>query len=314
MIAFGPVPSRRLGRSLGINNMPPKCCSYSCIYCQIGRTVRRRIERRKFFEPERILREVELHLVKLRETGEPIDYLTFVPSGEPTLDKNLGREIQALASLGIKVGVITNASILWREDVRADLAEAYWVSLKIDAATEKAWRKLNRPHPALKMSSVIDGLIRFAKSFRGDLVTETMLVRGVNDEAGRLQELSDLLDQVNPRCCYLATPTRPPAESWVLPPTAEVLSECYSLLAARLPAVECLTAGDEGQFTVTRSAVQDLLSITAVHPMEEEAVEKFLQKAGADWTLIERLLENGRIIKTEFEGKQFYRKAPATVL
>jgi wyosine [tRNA(Phe)-imidazoG37] synthetase (radical SAM superfamily) len=309
MITFGPVPSRRLGRSLGINNITSKCCSYSCVYCQIGRTVRRRIERQEFFEPEEILREVEAHLEKLREVGEAIDYLTFVSNGEPTLDMNLGREIRALAPLGIKIGVITNASLLWREEVREDLAEADWVSLKIDAAGERVWRKLNQPHPALRLSSVTHGLLKFAQSFRGDLVTETMIVRGVNDDAGRLLELSDVLSQVNPRCCYLAITTRPPTEAWVKAPTAEVLSACYRSLAAELPAVECLTSGDDEHFAHTGSVDQDLLSITAVHPMGRTAVEEFLQKAGADWKLIEQLLEKGQIVETEFEGKQFYRKS-----
>ena len=235
MIAFGPVPSRRLGRSLGINNILAKVCSYSCAYCQIGRTLRRRIERQEFFKPEQILREVETHLEKAQKAGEAIDYLTFVSNGEPTLDRNLGRAIHALVPLGIKIGVITNASLLWKEDVRTDLAEADLVSVKLDAAGERVWRKLNRPHPALRMPSVINGLLRFAESFSKDLVTETMLVKGVNDETGQLQELAELLSEVNPRRCYLALPIRPPAEAWVQPSTSEDLSEGYALLAGQTP-------------------------------------------------------------------------------
>lgn len=310
MIVFGPVPSRRLGRSLGINNLPNKRCSYSCVYCQIGRTVSRQIERQEFFEPEQILRQVEVHFEKVQKIGEPVDYLTFVPNGEPTLDTNLGRAIRVLKPLSIKVGVITNASLLWRGGVRTDLAEADWVSVKIDAAEEKTWRRLNKPHPALRISSIIDGLLQFAESFQGDLVTETMLVRGVNDDAARLLELSNLLSQVSPRCCYLTTPTRPPAETWVQAPTAEVLVGCAAFLAAEVPEVECLTLGDEEQFTLTGAVDQDLLSITAVHPMEQKAVERFLRKADADWIVMEQLLEKGSIVRTDFEGKKFYRKAP----
>lgn len=314
MIAFGPVPSRRLGRSLGINNLPAKWCSYSCAYCQIGRTVRRRTERQEFFQPDEILRQVEAHLEKLQRAGDPVDYLTFVANGEPTLDINIGGQIRALKPLGVKIAVITNASLLWRGSVRADLAEADWVSIKVDTIEEKVWRKLNKPHPTLRMSSVLRGLFEFAEAFSGKLVTETMLVRGVNDEASLLQKLSDVLSQVNPRCCYLAIPTRPPAEAWVKPPSKKIVSQCHALLAAQLPAVECLTPDDEGKFTVTDSAVRDLLSIIAVHPMEQKAVKKFLAKAGADWTAVEQLLQNGRVIKAEFAGKQFYRKAPAEVL
>ncbi len=121
MLTFGPVPSRRLGRSMGINNIPPKICTYSCVYCQVGSTIKMRIKRQIFFEPEEILQEVKKKIEKVHEVGENIDYLTFVPDGEPTLDINLGREIDLLKPLGIKMGVITNASLIWREDVRNEL-------------------------------------------------------------------------------------------------------------------------------------------------------------------------------------------------
>ncbi|MFO7742846.1 MAG: radical SAM protein, partial [Anaerolineae bacterium] len=134
MIAFGPVPSRRLGRSLGINNIPPKICTYSCAYCQLGRTIKMEVERRPFYEPEDILRHVQDKVEKSEGAGEAIDYLTFVPDGEPTLDANLGHEIELLQPLGIKIAVISNASLVWREDVREELGQADWVSLKVDAA------------------------------------------------------------------------------------------------------------------------------------------------------------------------------------
>ncbi|GAH79790.1 unnamed protein product, partial [marine sediment metagenome] len=121
MITFGPVPSRRLGRSLGINNIPPKVCSYSCVYCQVGRTLNIQVERRTFYEPEKILEEAFDRVKKTEKIGEAINYLTFVPDGEPTLDKNLGRTIELLKPPGIKIAVITNGSLIWREDVREEL-------------------------------------------------------------------------------------------------------------------------------------------------------------------------------------------------
>jgi wyosine [tRNA(Phe)-imidazoG37] synthetase (radical SAM superfamily) len=126
MMTFGPVPSRRLGRSLGINNIPHKTCTYSCVYCQVGRTRRFQLERAEFYEPEAIAREVRKRTAKLRELGEGIDYLTFVPDGEPTLDLNLASTIELLKPLGIRVAVITNGSLLGREDVRATLMGADW--------------------------------------------------------------------------------------------------------------------------------------------------------------------------------------------
>ena len=114
MIAYGPVPSRRLGQSLGINNIPPKICTYSCIYCQIGRTLNMHVNQQAFYEPKDILKDVKNKVKEAKSKKEPIDYLAFVPDGEPTLDINLGEEIEMLNSLGIKIAVITNASLLWK--------------------------------------------------------------------------------------------------------------------------------------------------------------------------------------------------------
>jgi wyosine [tRNA(Phe)-imidazoG37] synthetase (radical SAM superfamily) len=181
MIAFGPVPSRRLGRSLGINNIPPKICTYACVYCQLGRTIKMRVERDAFYEPEEILRDVRGKVEKARGAGEAIDYLTFVPDGEPTLDLNLGRAIDLLKPLGIKIAVITNSSLMWHEDSREALMQADWVSLKVDAVREDIWRRVDRPHGTLQLASIQDGILGFAKTYTGHLVTETMLVEGIND-------------------------------------------------------------------------------------------------------------------------------------
>ena len=124
MIAYGPVPSRRLGQSLGINNIPPKVCTYSCVYCQVGRTIDMQAERSAFYEPDDILKEVESSVQKAVDAGERIDYLTFVPDGEPTLDLHLGREIEMLQHLERKIAVITNSSLIARPDVRDELMKS----------------------------------------------------------------------------------------------------------------------------------------------------------------------------------------------
>jgi wyosine [tRNA(Phe)-imidazoG37] synthetase (radical SAM superfamily) len=136
---FGPVPSRRLGRSLGIGNVPAKTCSYSCVYCQVGPTPATEIEPRKFWPAGAVVEAVTRHVEKLRERGEGIDFLTFVPDGEPTLDADLGEEIDGLRALAIPVAVISNGSLSFREEVRAALSKADWVSLKVDAVDEATW-------------------------------------------------------------------------------------------------------------------------------------------------------------------------------
>ena len=171
VIAFGPIPSRRLGRSLGINNIPPKTCTYSCTYCQLGRTTKMQVERQSFYDPEEVLHAVQSKAEKAREAGEPVDYLTFVADGEPTLDINLGREIELLKPLGIPIAVITNASLAWREDVRRDLMGADWISLKVDTVEESIWRQIDRPHGTLKLTAILDSMRRFGRDYAGKLVT-----------------------------------------------------------------------------------------------------------------------------------------------
>jgi wyosine [tRNA(Phe)-imidazoG37] synthetase (radical SAM superfamily) len=308
MIAFGPVPSRRLGHSLGINNIPPKICTYSCVYCQLGRTKKMQAERRMFYNPQKILRNVRDKVKKVKETGDPIDYLTFVPDGEPTLDINLASEIDLLKSLGIKIAVITNGSLIWRHDVRETLMKADWVSLKIDSAQEEIWRRINRPYGTLKLSLIQQGMFKFARTYRGKLVTETMLVKTVNDSKDSLSNIADLLARLRPDRAYLSIPTRPPAEKWVQPPPEEIINQAYHILHERINQVEYLIGYEGNDFAFTGNVEEDLLSITAVHPMREEAVSDFLTRAGADWSVIQRLIDRGQLIEMKYKGRKFYMR------
>jgi wyosine [tRNA(Phe)-imidazoG37] synthetase (radical SAM superfamily) len=308
MIAFGPVPSRRLGRSLGINNIPPKVCTYSCVYCQLGRTIKMQVDRGAFYQPGEILNDVERKVKRAGAVGESIDYLTFVPDGEPTLDVHLGREIELLKPLGIKIAVITNASLIWREDVREDLMKADWVSLKVDSTREDVWRRIDRPHGTLQLASILDGMLEFAKVYRGELATETMLVEGVNDSDAHLKEVADFLARLRPAVAYLSIPTRPPAEEWVRPPSEEFINRAYQILSKRADQVEYLIGYEGNAFAFTGNAREDLLSITAVHPMREEAVSEFLARARADWPVVHRLIEEDQLVETEYGGKGFYMR------
>ena len=135
-------------------------------------------ERREFYEPINIAELVE---EKLSNLQDEVDYVSFVPDGEPTLDVNLGKEIDLVKELGVKTAVICNSSLIWRNDVRNDLCNADWVSVKVDAVTEAMWRRVDRPHGRLRLESILDGLVNFAEEYTGVLTTETMLVDGFND-------------------------------------------------------------------------------------------------------------------------------------
>lgn len=307
-IAFGPVPSRRLGRSLGIDTIPPKTCSYACIYCQLGATLRMQLERRTFYDPDAVAAAVTARVDALRKAGEPIDALTFVPAGEPTLDANLGREIRSLRSLGIPIAVISNASLISRAQVRLDLAHADWVSLKVDTVDPPTWRALNRPHHDLSLERILEGARVFACDFVGTLVTETMLVEGVNDGESQVTAVAAFLAELEPRIAYLAIPTRPPARRTVRPPDERTVNRAFQIFRERLPAVECLLGYEGNAFSSTGDAEVDLLSITAVHPMREDAVKALLARANADARLLRRLLDEGRLVETIYRGRRYYMR------
>lgn len=306
MIAFGPVPSRRLGRSLGINNIPPKICTFACVYCQLGRTIQLRIKRQNYYSPDEVFRAVQQKVKSAAEKGETIDYLTFVPDGEPTLDINLGREIELLRSLDIPIAVITNSSLIWQEDVRRDLLLADWVSLKIDAAEEDIWRQVDRPYHSLNFPAIMEGIQTFSQTFKGILATETMLIKNLNDDERVIRETAAFIASLHPHTAYLAVPTRPPAESYAIPPGEDLLTQAFHQFSQRIERVEYLIGYEGNAFAHTGNAREDILSITAVHPMRKDAVEIFLKDAGEDWGLIQRLIEAGDLVEEEFNGKQFY--------
>jgi len=306
MLTFGPVPSRRLGSSLGINNIPPKRCSYSCVYCQVGRTPSTEIEPRSFYSPSAITEAVAQHLERAHIAGQRVDYLTFVPDGEPTLDMHLGESIEQLKQFSIPIAVISNGSLCWKEDVRDALSQADWVSVKVDAVHEELWRRINRGHEQLRLQAILDGIVRFAKQFDGQLATETMLVKDINDGADAVEGVVDFLAGLEPAVAFLAVPTRPPVEEWVQPASEEAINRAYQILARRLASVEYLIWYEGDAFASTGDPERDLLAITAVHPMREEALVHFTEEASVGWDIVRRLTSSGELKRVEFDGKQFY--------
>jgi wyosine [tRNA(Phe)-imidazoG37] synthetase (radical SAM superfamily) len=252
-LAFGPVPSRRLGKSLGVNNIRPKVCTYSCVYCQLGKTSKNFVEREVFYQPCDIVKEVQRKVADASKRNERIDYLTFVSDREPTLDVNIGEEISFLRRMGIPIAVLTNASMLWFNDVRQDLLKADYVSLKVDAVSNALWRKIDRPHKDLELSAILQGIRDFAEAFKGTIVTETMLVDGVGyeNEFERMAAFLAGLKKLNR--AYIAVATRPPAETLVKPAKEEVINAAFQVFSERLGVdrVECLIGYEGNTFALT---------------------------------------------------------------
>jgi wyosine [tRNA(Phe)-imidazoG37] synthetase (radical SAM superfamily) len=306
MEIFGPIPSRRLGRSLGINNIPPKACSYYCTYCQVGPTEQTEIKRRHFYGADYLVGLVQQRVEQLKAQGETIDHLSFVPDGEPTLDLDLGETIDKLRPLGIKIAIITNGSLIDREEVRETLCKADWVSLKIDSVDEKIWHRLDVPHSSLKLATILEGMLTFAQQYTGTLVTETMLVKNRNVSEESAADIANFIQRLNPKKAYFLIPTRPPAISSIRPPSEEELNRFYQIVSRKVPNLEYLTGYEGNVFAATGNAAEDILSITAVHPMREAAVRELLAKNQADWAIVENLIGEEKLMETEYEGNKFY--------
>ncbi|MFP4637690.1 MAG: radical SAM protein [Spirochaetaceae bacterium] len=306
---FGPVPSRRLGRSIGVNNIPPKVCSYSCVYCQLGRAIEMTAERRRFFDPQDLCDETRAHLEAARRRGEEVDYLTIVPDGEPTLDRGLGSLISCLKDLGERVALISNASLVADPQVRQELAGLDWLSLKLDAATPAVWKRIDRPHRRIDFAEMLNGMRLLAAAFEGTLTTETMLVEGVNDGIGELERIAGILAELHPYRSYISVPTRPPAMKWVRPASEEVVARACALFTEAGLHTETLIGYEGTAFAASGDAREDILSITAVHPLRHDAMEQLLERDGAGSNVLGELLQTGKVVRVEYGDHAYYIRA-----
>ena len=266
------------------------------------------VEPAVFYRPEALLRETKARIEKVGAEDQAIDYISFVPDGEPTLDKNLGSLISMLKrELRYPVAVITNGSLLWREEVAEALSLADWVSVKLDSVVESVWRRINRPDPRLEFRKVLEGIGAFASRYRGELVSETMLVDRENTNPGELASLAGYLCGLSLKTAYLSVPSRPPAQPGVRIPDAEQLNRAQQAFEDAGLNVQSLTDYEGDQFTVTADTARDILGIAAVHPLREDALRRILKRTNADWRLVEQLIAEGRLHKTIHDRKTYYR-------
>lgn len=306
MIAFGPVPSRRLGSSLGINHIPPKHCPYSCVYCQVGSTSSLSITRQEFFSVKEITDDVDQKLNECKNQNREVDYLTLVPDGEPTLDTHLGELIFRLKQFQIPIAVISNSALINLPDVQDELKQADWVSLKVDALDETVWKKNNRPHGRLQLDNLITGISEFRAKYAGKFVTETMLIRGLNDNATILDPIIAFLNNLNTFVSYFSIPTRPPAESWVKPPDQAFLQDFLLTTPRKLSSMDILFEAETDDFQSTGDLANDILAITSVHPLREEALKQMVITSGLDWMIVDELINNKRLLRVQYQSGVFY--------
>ncbi len=306
MIVYGPVPSRRLGRSIGINNIPPKNCSYSCIYCQVGITTKRISVRKEFYSTDDIVKQVEIKLNELYKKNENVDYLSFVPDGEPTLDINLGKTIRKLRQFGIKIAVITNSSLLWDEIVRSDLSFADWVSVKVDTVINKDWIKVNHPAKGLVLNDILQGIKNFRKDYNAVFVTETMLVSGINSNDDSLNETAKFISTLNAKNVYILVPIRPPAVK-LEEANETIIKNALSIYFYYNNNVKLINYNEGNNFSSFSNPIDELLSILSVHPMRKDAITEYFKNARLDEGELNNLIKTKKIKEISYNNTQFYK-------
>jgi wyosine [tRNA(Phe)-imidazoG37] synthetase (radical SAM superfamily) len=299
---YGPVPSRRLGRSLGVDLVPYKVCSYDCIYCQLGRTTNKTIERKEWVPTNEVL-------VQLKDAlhSEP-DYITLSGSGEPTLHSETGRLIRAITSMtDIPVAVITNGSLLWQSEVQEALLDADLVVPSLDAESEEIFRYVNRPHAEIHFDRMFGGLKEFRQRFRGQYLLEAFLLNGVTTVEKRIESLTECIRQIAPDKVQVNTVARPPAEDYAEAVPPERLEQIARALSER---AEVVAAYPHARVTDGfRSDIEAIVNLLTRRPCSLADIASGLGIAPNEAAKqIERLISAGRVRITRQHGT-FYRAA-----
>jgi wyosine [tRNA(Phe)-imidazoG37] synthetase (radical SAM superfamily) len=297
---FGPVPSRRLGRSLGIDTVPFKTCSYDCVYCQLGRTTTLTTTRRNFVPVQEVVREVRAGL----DTAP--DILTLSGSGEPTLYTDLGETIDRLHALcEIPVAVLTNGSLLGREDVRREVAKADLAIPSLDAGSEETFQAVNRPSADLTFEETVEGLHAFAASYTGRIWLEVFLLDGLNDQPEELESIARLASKAHPEKIQINTVARPTAEGFARPISRERMQAIATMFT---PTAEVIAdyqhVHDKACFASTRESVRALL-LRRPCTLEDIAEGLGIHRNEAT-KYVQDLVDNGSVGKREIDDKVYY--------
>jgi wyosine [tRNA(Phe)-imidazoG37] synthetase (radical SAM superfamily) len=305
---YGPVPSRRLGQSLGIDPIPSKTCNYQCIYCQLGKTSNFTNTRTSHIPKEDIIFEMQTAIKKYENK---FNYVTFVGSGEPTLYLELKDLILQAKSLTSKpIAVITNGSLLHKEDIIEALMLADVILPSLDAGSEKKFIQINRPHPSLKFDKVIQGLINFRQNFKGMIWIEIMIMKGINDSREELTKIKDVIDLALPDRVDVNVPIRPPTEKWVKKPNIEVFNLVRSIFGKYYD----LNFPEIGIFQLdSQNFEKELLNIIERHPMREEQIIRTFCNENVSEDLVLSYLDNlekeKKIMKSIYSDKIYWKLA-----
>jgi len=303
---FGPLSSKRLGQSLGVDLLPPKSCTWNCVYCQLGKTKKFATERQEFFPREEILGEIREALA----INKGIDWITFVGSGETMLYKGIGWLIAEVKKLTTTpVAVITNGSLLFMPEVREELLQADAVLPSLNAGSEALHRQIGRPAEGLTFRQHLEGLVAFRKEYKGRLWIEVMLLGGVNDSDEALRDLAAVLKEINPDMVHIVLPTRPAPEQEVHLPSQERIERAIAILSEVTTVVNPLKGNMD-----LRSAPDLLEAVTAIvyrHPVQQRELQKaiadtFSGESDKASEVMQKMLATGRFKLVEHGGEAYW--------
>jgi wyosine [tRNA(Phe)-imidazoG37] synthetase (radical SAM superfamily) len=298
---YGPVPSRRLGFSLGVDIVPYKACTLDCIYCQLGRTTQKVIDRKPYTPKEEIFKEIRIFLNKRTN----IDFITFSGSGEPTLNSDIGeliREIKAMTFTPL--AVLTNGTLLFMKNVQKDLLEADVVLPSLDAASQHVFKKINRPHNSLNMESIINGLKGFRRIFNGQIWLEIMLIKGYNDDPQELSKIKKAVSKIRPDKIHLNTVIRPPSEMYAEPLSIEEMTGIKEFFGKECEVI--------GEFRAkARKRTEDIrlytLETTKRRPLTTIDIANIFGISESNATMMmERLKTEGVVTERRHRTKKYY--------
>ncbi len=299
---FGPVLSRRLGFSLGVDLVPFKTCSLDCIYCQVGRTTHKTLERRDYISLESVVSELKGAL----KQNQKIDYVTLSGSGEPTLNIDLGRIITSIKEItDIPVAVLTNGTLLHLESVRDELMEADLVVPSLDAASQEIFCEINQPHPDLNVTQMISGLKSFKKVFPGKMWLEVMMVKGLNDIPEEIEKLKSVISSIDFDKIQLNTTVRPAGDKVIEPVKNEDLNKIKELLGEQC---EVVAGFEENQNTIETDIPEKIINIIRRRPLNLSEISDSLGMPKGRTTKYVYLLERqGRIESITYGSDLYYQ-------
>jgi wyosine [tRNA(Phe)-imidazoG37] synthetase (radical SAM superfamily) len=303
---FGPVPSRRLGISLGVDVVPYKVCTLGCVYCECGPSTKYTVERKPYYKAEDIFNELRNFLSEKPK----LDYITFSGGGEPTLNSDIGKIVDYIKDSypQYKIALLTNGSLLWREDVRNDIKKCDLIVPSLDAVTEDVYKKINKPAEEIKIEDIILGIKKIKEESAADIWLEVFIVPGINDTDEELAALKNIIMDIGPGKVQLNTLDRPGAEEWVKPASESRMNEIKEFLMPVKVEIVKTYEPKEGYSEYSKDLEENFLAVLRRRPCTvDDFADVFKIQKDVAMKYLHGLEKSGKIFSEKEDRGLFYR-------